>query len=242
MADGPEMSQFLIPRGTGYNWDMQANYVQRLRITFSKDGPARFIGHLDLARTLERSLNRAMIPLAYTQGYNRQPRMQFAAALPLGFTSTCELADIWLLEEVDPAEAERRIILKMAPGLDVRQVIDVPLAEPPLQMLVAQAAYQVVFLDPVDGEALRHEVVTFLADRSHMRERRGKVYDLRPLVLDLVVLPDDDGGWCLKMDLSLLPGRTGRPDEVLEVLGVDPLSTRIQRTALVLADEPVATG
>jgi uncharacterized protein (DUF2344 family) len=47
---------------------MQANYVQRLRITFAKFGPTRFIGHLDLATALERSLNRAQVPLAYTQG------------------------------------------------------------------------------------------------------------------------------------------------------------------------------
>jgi radical SAM-linked protein len=76
---------------------MKANYVQRLRLVFAKDGPARFIGHLDLARTLERMLNRAQIPLAYTQGYNPRPRMQLATALPLGFTSECEIADIWLL-------------------------------------------------------------------------------------------------------------------------------------------------
>ena len=48
--------------------------AQRLRLTFSKDGPARFISHLDLARALERALNRAALPVAYTQGFNRRPR------------------------------------------------------------------------------------------------------------------------------------------------------------------------
>jgi radical SAM-linked protein len=217
---------------------MQANYVQRLRFTFSKDGPARFIGHLDLARTLERSLNRAAIPLAYTQGYNRQPRMQFAAALPLGFTSSCELADIWLLEQIDPAEVQHRMAAKIAPGLAVHRVEDIALSEPPLQMLICEAVYQVAFLDPVDEQSLRKYVATFMAQSSIMRERRGKAYDLRPLILDLAVQPD--GEWKLEMHLSLLPGKTGRPDEVLEALGIDPLSSRIQRVALILADEPVA--
>ncbi|MFN2224368.1 MAG: TIGR03936 family radical SAM-associated protein, partial [Candidatus Promineifilaceae bacterium] len=65
---------------------MQANYVQRLRLQFAKVGPTRFIGHLDLAKALERSLNRAQNPLAYTQGYNPRPRMEFAAPLPVDLT------------------------------------------------------------------------------------------------------------------------------------------------------------
>ena len=39
---------------------MNANYVQRLRLTFRKEGATRYIGHLDSGPdTLERSLNRA---------------------------------------------------------------------------------------------------------------------------------------------------------------------------------------
>ena len=66
---------------------MQTIVVQRLRMQFSKVGPTRFIGHLDLARTLERSSNRARLPMAYTLGFNKRMRLQLAPALPLGFTS-----------------------------------------------------------------------------------------------------------------------------------------------------------
>ena len=37
---------------------------QRLRITFSKGGPARYIAHLDVMRTWERTIRRARLPLA----------------------------------------------------------------------------------------------------------------------------------------------------------------------------------
>ena len=47
---------------------MQANYVQRIRLIFSKGGPARFISHLDLARTLERALNRPKFRLLTRKG------------------------------------------------------------------------------------------------------------------------------------------------------------------------------
>ena len=68
--------------------------VQRLRITFSKLGIARYIGHLDLHRSWERALRRGGVELAYTGGFHPQPRIQLASALPLGHLQvhwdTCE--------------------------------------------------------------------------------------------------------------------------------------------------------
>ncbi|MCI0396859.1 MAG: TIGR03936 family radical SAM-associated protein [Chloroflexi bacterium] len=219
---------------------MQANYVQRLRLLFSKVGPTRFIGHLDLARTLERSLNRARIPLAYTQGYNKRPRLQLAAALPLGFTSAGELADIWLLEKMDPAVAQQQIMSKMAPGIVVHQVFEAPLDAPALQTLTAEATYRVTLTDLVDRADLDRRVEALLASETLARSRRGKSYDLRPLLLELEVDESEEPAVVLAMRLSLLPAKTGRPDEVLEALELDPLAARIHRTEIILASEPVA--
>ena len=218
---------------------MQANYVQRLRLIFSKSGAARFIGHLDLARSLERALNRAQIPLAYTQGFNPRPRMQMAAALPLGFTSQCEIADIWLLERINVAEARDNIMSRMAPGITVHSVGEIDLSEPALQTLTTEATYVVCFPDGVDTRALQERIETLLAAKSIERERRGKVYDLRPLILDLTVTLGANQVSELTLNLTLLPGKSGRPDEVLIALGLDPLDYRIHRTQIVLADEPI---
>jgi len=219
---------------------MQANYVQRLRLTFSKGGPARHISHLDLARTLERALNRARIPVAYTQGFNRRPRMQMATALPLGYTSECELADILLAEKMQPEQARQQLMAKMAPGIIVLQVKEVPISGPSLQSMTQSSTYVATPLDPVDFTALQAKVAEILAAKrlETVRERRGqkKVYDLRPLILDLSVTKDEDGQVNIYMNLCLEPSKTGRPDEVLEALGFDPLDMRIHRTGMVLAE------
>ncbi|MCA9981214.1 MAG: TIGR03936 family radical SAM-associated protein, partial [Anaerolineales bacterium] len=99
-----------------------ATYVQRLRVTFSKTGPTRFISHLDIARTWERALNRAKIPVTYSQGFNPRPKMQFATATPLGMTSECELMDVWLDEALDTAVAHEMMMQRMAPGIEVLAV------------------------------------------------------------------------------------------------------------------------
>jgi radical SAM-linked protein len=213
---------------------MNANYVQRLRIEFTKDGPTRYIGHLDLAKSLERSLNRAKIPLAYTQGYNRRPRMQLTTALALGFTSECEITDIWLVEAIDPEEAMRSMVSKMAPGIQIVRVCEVDLRDPTPQ--AQEAEYRIAFLERQDAVDLQSRIDRVLESPKLERTRRGKVYDLRPLILELELLDIPNSPEQIRMQLSLLPGKTGRPDEVLAEMGFDPLESRIHRSELVLVE------
>ncbi len=218
---------------------MQANYVQRLRIQFSKIGQTRYTGHLDLARTLERAFNRARLPISYSQGFNKRPRMQLATALPLGFTSECELVDIWLQESVDPAAAQAQIAARMAPGIVIHAITEVPLAEPPLQNRTVDATYVVTLLDPIDETELAQRVAELLAAPALPRTRRDKTYDLRPLVHELSIGKNSDGWLQLTMRLALLPAQTGRPDEVALALGLDPLSLRVHRTHISLETDSV---
>jgi radical SAM-linked protein len=218
---------------------MQPNYVQRLRFRFSKDGPARYISHLDLARTLERSLSRARLPVAYTQGYNRRPRLQFAAALPLGFTSEAELGDVWLAERVEPAFAREQMMISMAPGILVQQLWEVPLEAPAMQAITVETAFQVLLPPEVNIADLRERVGALLSAGTLPRQRRGKGYDLRPLVHDLALAESEEGACRLTLRLALRPGATGRPDEVLDALHLDPLDLHLHRTSIVLVgDEP----
>jgi radical SAM-linked protein len=218
---------------------MQANYVQRLRLTFSKTGPTRFIGNLDLARTLERSLNRARIPIAYTQGFNRRPRMSLAAALPLGYTSQCELADIWLAEAMVPEQARKQMMKRIAPGIDVHLVEPVDLSAPALQTITNTSTYHVTLLDAVDNAELQQRIAKMLTAETIIRERRRKrggqvrQYDLRPLILTLSLNATSELT-NIDMQLYLKPSKTGRPDEVLLALGLDPLAARFQRTKITL--------
>lgn len=223
---------------------MQATYVQRLRITFSKTGPTRFIGHLDVARTWERALNRAKLPVTYSQGFNRRPKIQFATATPLGTTSSCELLDVWFDQRLDPAEAHEKMMSRMAPGIAIISVEEVPLSGAALQMLTRETTYEAtIAADLISYEKLSVRVQEMLAADSLPRERyvkrKRKQYDLRPLILDLTTKPSptEEEASQLIMKLVLEPSKTGRPDEVLAEIGVDPLDVRVHRTEMVLADE-----
>ena len=215
--------------------------AQRLRLTFSKDGPARFISHLDLARALERALNRAALPVAYTQGFNRRPRLSLAAALPLGYTSAAEVADVWLTEPVEPEAFRARLMARMAPGIVVLAVEEAPLAAPSLQQQLAESIYEVELPATVNGDALRQAVAELLAIESLMRQRhrpkdnKSRPFDLRPLILDLAMPEGDDGPPRLRPRLVQSATQMGRPDDVLAALGLEPLDARIHRVALGFA-------
>ncbi|MFO7678884.1 MAG: TIGR03936 family radical SAM-associated protein [Chloroflexota bacterium] len=216
---------------------MNANYAQRLRLTFRKEGATRYIGHLDLARTLERSLNRAQIPMAYTQGFNKRPRMQLAAALPLGYLSECEMADIYLTERMEPEAAREQMMRRMAPGIEIWRVEEVDLQAPALQTLTAVTTFTALLLDPAEPAALQQRIDDLLAAETLIRQRRDKTYDLRPLIENVSLTAADDGSTQIVMRLMMMPAKTGRPDEVLTALDLDPMAARITRTEITLADE-----
>ena len=58
------------------------------------------------------------------------------------------------------------------------------------------------------------------------RERRGKSYDLRPLIETLLVKREGDAVQ-LEMTLSAREAATGRPGEVLRAMDLDPACAHI---------------
>jgi radical SAM-linked protein len=225
----------------------------RLRITFSKSGALRYTGHLDLQTTWERTIRRAGLPLAYTQGFHPGPRIQIASALPLGFIGRAEIVDIWLQEIAGavplPVEAQDKPhpyveVLQPAapPGLNIVSVEQVDEAGPALQTQVASAEYEVTLLDPVDGNELARRLNEMMRAETLLRQWRGKEYNLRPLIEELFIMPTPAKPSSSKdvrifMRLAARQGATARPEEVLDVLGIPFETTRIERTRLILKSE-----
>ncbi len=68
-----------------------------------------------------------------------------------------------------------------------------------------------------------------MASPSLPRERRGKSYDLRPLIEKLELASENK----ILMQLAAREGATGRPEEVLDVLGIMIEHARVERTNLI---------
>lgn len=207
---------------------------QRIRITYGKQGALRFIGHLDLAKTWERVLRRAEIPLEYTQGFNQRPRMQFAAALPVGVTSESEYLDAWLTQYADNAQLQNWIerLNTVSPvGLPTHAITEVPIKEPALPTQVTRSEY--VITGDIDPAELQQRATELLAATSLERTRNKKTYDLRPLIFDLSM----DGDGHLIALVSTGEKNNARPDELIDALGYSMSLAHIHRRHLFLNGE-----
>jgi radical SAM-linked protein len=214
----------------------------RIRITFAKQGALRYTGHLDLHKLWERTARRAELPLAYSQGFHPQPKMNIAAALPLGFSSRCEVMDMRLQNDIALEGLCEKLQNTLPSGIRVLHIERVDEREPALQTQVASAEYEVALKEPLDRSELERRIESLIVAESLPRERRGKSYDLRPLIEELKIMESGSslpvqeqapGHHKIFMRLTAQEGATGRPEEVLDALGIPFEETRIERTKLI---------
>jgi len=99
---------------------------------------------------------------------------------------------------------------------------------------VNAAVYHVTLLEPVEPTNIQQQIEQIFSSSQIMRTRRDKPYDLRPLIQSLALMPSPDQP-TLEMTLSAREGATGRPEEVLSAMEIDPFSARIHRTQLILS-------
>ncbi len=221
----------------------------RYRITFAKTIEMRYTSHLDVQRTWERLIRRAELPLLFTQGFHPRARFNLAAALPLGFIGEAEIAELYLVEDRAPESLAATLRKSAPPGIRIDHVDRVDPRAPAVQTEIAASDYTVRLAPEVDLDALALRVTAVLAADSVPRERRGKAYDLRPLIGSMTLDPPGHGpgghdvgaesppAGILRMTLVARDGATGRPDEVLSELGLDPLTQLVCRDRLVLESD-----
>jgi radical SAM-linked protein len=208
--------------------------TMRIRITFSKAGAMQYVGHLDLHRSWERTFRRSSLPLEYSQGFHPQPHLNLACALPVGFTSQCELLDAWLDLQRTLPEIRAAIQATLPPGLEILHLEKIDLKAPALQTQVLSAVYEISFLDDIPDLCDR---LQRLISAEHLpRLRRNKPYDLRPLVEDARLISQDEmSKVVLRVQLAAREAATGRPEELLAEMGLRFQDTRVHRERLILA-------
>jgi radical SAM-linked protein len=228
--------------------------VQRLCFYFHKAGDLRFLSHLELVRSFTRAMRRAGLPLAYSQGYNPQPRVSVASALPVGVAGLREPAEVELRERVDPGAFAARLNGQLPEGLRVLGAWEAPVhggealgqrVRGALYSLTARANGAAAHLTPAACEA-------FLARPSIVLEvfKKGKMVpvDVRPFIRGF--RPSGDGQMpeehtdALRWELTLHagPGGSVRPQAIFrsfleaavpaEAVGEIEATLQVTRTAL----------
>jgi radical SAM-linked protein len=142
--------------------------VQRLVIRYAKRGRMRFASHRDIARAVERGVQRAGLPVAFSAGFSPHPKISYSGGAPTCAASEAEYLEISLTASLEPDQVRARLDRGLPEGIDVIEVAD--LAAGPASRLEV-SVWQVV-LPGVQPHEAAAAVQAFLASQELTVERR----------------------------------------------------------------------
>lgn len=197
----------------------------KIRLRYEKTEVGRYLSHLDLARTMERTLRRAEVPLAFSEGFNPHPRMSFASALAVGITGENEFLDVELRRRVNREKLEQSIREAMPPALKLKQLEEIPMNGKSLSALINLAAYRfLVSAEKIHEDDVQTGIDRTLAATELWRQPKVKpgkkiipAKEVRSLIRQINV--SRENGW-LKIEMALVMNNTAqlRPQEVWAML------------------------
>lgn len=117
----------------------------KLRIKFTKHGPVKFIGHLDIMRYFQKANRRAQLDVKYTGGYSPHQVMSFAAPLGVGLESNGEYMDIEVNSLTSCEDVRDRLNKAGVPGIRIVSVKVLPESAGNAMASVAAASYTIRF-------------------------------------------------------------------------------------------------
>ncbi len=177
----------------------------KLRVKFSKHGPIKFIGHLDVMRYFQKAIRRAGIDIAYTGGFSPHQIMSFAAPLGVGLESNGEYMDIEVNSLTSSQDAMDRLNEQMAEGIKVLEVKLLPDTAGNAMASVAAAKYTIRFREGYEPDFAYASLLNeFYAQDEIIVTKKTKksesTFDMKPFIYDCHV--EEDGAISLTVDAS----------------------------------------
>jgi radical SAM-linked protein len=203
--------------------------VQRVRIRYAKRGRLRFASHRDFARSFERALRRATVPVAYSAGFTPHPRVSYLGAAPTGVASEAEYLEIGLANRVDLATLRAGLDASLPDGLDVLECVEPAPGAGAFADRIDASLWRIE-LPGVAVDELARAVEAFLARPAVQVERLTKdgrrALDARGPVVSAVTgagasgaLDPGPDGTCAILDVVVRQATPAvRPDDVLAAL------------------------
>lgn len=223
----------------------------KLRMKVSKGEAIRYISHLDYSRAIERSLRRAGLPVAYSEGFNPHMKLAFASALAVGTTSAAEYLDVELSADITPDEFMSRLGPQLPAGIEIRAAQKIPpeTKTKALMAIVNLATYVIVvpLAAAADLAAAEQSLNRFNgADTiGYVRKlpKGEREIDIKQFLADRVLISSAGGRTVeLAVSIRITPVGSIRPREVLDSLvnqfNFPAAADRalIERTGLYISD------
>lgn len=167
----------------------------KVRIKFSKNGPIKFIGHLDVMRYFQKAMRRAEIDIAYSKGFSPHQIMSFAQPLGVGVESNGEYMDVELNSAVSAKDVMDKLNAVMNEGIVVESVKKLPEDAVNAMASVAASRYVISIKEGYDLGVDFFSQCLELNEKEHIyiikKMKKSEVeMDLKPAVFEMSVTED----------------------------------------------------
>ena len=153
---------------------------------FSRKGAACYMSHLDLLRCVQRTLRRANMPLAYSQGFNPHPILSFAQAMGVGLATIGDYFEVGLEENLEPEAFAAAFNACATPGVHVIQARQAEEKEKTIMSQVEAATYRFQ-LEKQLQTAMKDALIKLMAAPEYLFEKKSKSgvkqENMRPRIL-----------------------------------------------------------
>ncbi|MEW6670789.1 MAG: TIGR03960 family B12-binding radical SAM protein [Thermodesulfobacteriota bacterium] len=182
---------------------------QKLLLTYAKQGPARFFGHLEMVNIFLRAIRRAGLPLKYSQGFHPMPKVSFEDPLPIGLESLEEVMFLTVPDTVRPETVPSALNPHLPEGLEILTCRPAPARSDrsALQSITYQLTLANGAFDKAKLNSFNEKSAVILEQVNH--KGKLKQIDLKKAVTDLKFLADAK----IELTLKSQPGKTVRPLE-----------------------------
>lgn len=176
-------------------------------LIYEKTDNAKYISHLDFVRAYNRTMRRAKLPTAFSEGFNPHPILGFALPLSVGYTSQCELLEFRLTHEMEEDSILQRLNDALPDGI---KILSVHKGKSNMKKL-RYALYR------VSAENLPRETQSFTDMESIVTEKKTKSgikkTDIRGDIVEIRITGDS-----MEMLLSAGSERNLKPDVVVKAM------------------------
>lgn len=208
--------------------DKKAAFYTKVRLCYSKQGQAKYFGHLELVNIFLRAMRRAGILLKFTEGFHPMPKVSFDDPLPIGIEALNETLHMVVCGSIKPDAVITGLNNHLPEGLLVK---DCQIS--PSKPAIKQQKSATYLVELQEGCFDKQKLDGFIKSSDFLQTRVNRKGKLKKIDFKDLVLKINLTDPCrMIIRLRSEPGRTARPFEIIK--GVFNLSEETIKQATII--------
>ena len=184
---------------------------KKLSIFYTKQGRARYLGHLELVNIFLRALKRAGIPVKFSEGFHPKPKVSFDNPLPVGIESLQERFVVTVPVDIRPQTVKDGLNSHLPDGIGITHC---EVASNKNTAAASDRIHYRVALREDDFDKAKLNTFNALSEVTiTLINRKGKLKKIN--LKDIVVVVELFDSRNLALTMRSEPGKNVRPSEVL---------------------------